>query len=112
VKKLHLVELYPPATAWWHVYAGLYCSLDGAKARGISHTYQSQPTTSTLDMAAKVKEARKELIPTIHLFGNSLTCYSFFNEDGKGWGQVLEKHYEGRVEVINDGKYTLISWNL
>ncbi len=46
-------------------------------------------------------------IPKIVLFGDSLTQYSFYDEDGEGLGQVLQKHFKGRADVTNEGKISL-----
>jgi lysophospholipase L1-like esterase len=41
--------------------------------------------------------------PKVILFGDSLTAWSFDTEHGKGFGDVLTKHFEGRAEVVNEG---------
>lgn len=42
-------------------------------------------------------------LPPIVLFGDSLTQYSFFRDDGKGLGQQLAEMYDGVAEVRNEG---------
>lgn len=42
------------------------------------------------------------LMPDFVLFGDSLTEWGF-NEDNEGFGWYLEKRYEQRVRVINEG---------
>jgi lysophospholipase L1-like esterase len=43
-------------------------------------------------------------LPKIVLFGDSLTQYSFYGEDDEGLGQVMQKRFNGRFEIINEGK--------
>jgi lysophospholipase L1-like esterase len=41
--------------------------------------------------------------PTIVLFGDSLTEYSFDRLHNKGFGQIVTEYFKDKAEVINEG---------
>ena len=43
-------------------------------------------------------------LPQVVLFGDSQTEYSYYGDDDEGLGQVMEKTFNGRAEVVNEGK--------
>lgn len=51
-------------------------------------------------MTANMKDAKQ--LPEIILFGASMTEWSF-SEETQGLGWFLEKMYEGKVRVVNEG---------
>ncbi|KAF2423590.1 SGNH hydrolase [Tothia fuscella] len=57
-------------------------------------------------MSPRTMEASKTKneLPKVILFGASLTAWSFDTSHGKGFGDVLAKHYGGRAEVVNEGQ--------
>src|SRR6202012_2288077 len=42
-------------------------------------------------------------LPKVVLFGDSLTQYSFYGDDGHGLGQVMQQTFKARAEVENEG---------
>ena len=47
--------------------------------------------------------AADTILPEFILFGDSLTEWSF-SEDTQGFGLFLEKQYEGKVNMVNEGQ--------
>jgi lysophospholipase L1-like esterase len=45
-------------------------------------------------------------LPTVVLFGDSLTAWSFGATHGKGFGDVLTREFAGRAEVLNEGLFS------
>jgi hypothetical protein len=56
---------------------------------------------------AEATTSSPDPLPTIILFGDSLTEYSFDRQHGKGFGHVLAEHYKDKAEVTNDGEFRL-----
>lgn len=49
----------------------------------------------------KLLQKKAKSLPKVILFGDSLTAYSF--HDDEGFGSTLTKHYGGRAEVEDHG---------
>lgn len=50
------------------------------------------------------------MLPEFILFGDSLTAWSF-EEDTRGFGLALEEAYDGKANIVNEGKSAPASVN-